>query len=154
MADLKDKLTELAQLMTEFGLEEARLSGEDWSIEYSRREPSSATMVATVAEPSDVVAPAERKPRPKASSPAAQPAAPQGIPVNSPMMGIYYAAPSPGAPPFVKEGEQVAVGQVVGLIEAMKVFNEISATVAGTVLRVTAESGALVQPGDPLLYIG
>jgi acetyl-CoA carboxylase biotin carboxyl carrier protein len=74
--------------------------------------------------------------------------------VSSPMTGIYYSAPSPNAPEFVKEGDSVTAGQVVGLIEAMKVFNEITATTSGKVLKLVAANGALVQPGDPLLYIG
>ena len=86
--------------------------------------------------------------------PEPTPAAPAGIPVTSPMTGIFYSAPSPNAPLFVREGEPVTAGQVVGLIEAMKVFNEITAATSGTVLRLVAESGQLVQPGDPLLFIG
>lgn len=70
------------------------------------------------------------------------------------MMGIYYSASSPGAPPFVKEGDMVQAGQVVGLIEAMKVYNEIVSSVSGTVKKIAAQNGALVQPGEPLLYIG
>lgn len=74
--------------------------------------------------------------------------------MNSPTTGIYYSSPNPGAPPFVKVGDTVEAGQVIGLIEAMKVFNEITATVSGSVLRVSAQNGQLVQPGDPLIYIG
>jgi acetyl-CoA carboxylase biotin carboxyl carrier protein len=70
------------------------------------------------------------------------------------MNGIYYGAPSPGSKPFVTEGEVITAGQVVGLIEAMKVFNEIPSPVSGTVLKINVESGAVVQPGEPLLYIG
>jgi acetyl-CoA carboxylase biotin carboxyl carrier protein len=83
----------------------------------------------------------------------AAPAVPKGTPVNSPMNGIYYSAPSPNAPPFVREGESVTAGQVIGLIEAMKVFNEINAPVSGTVTHFAAENGQLVSPGDALLFI-
>jgi acetyl-CoA carboxylase biotin carboxyl carrier protein len=69
------------------------------------------------------------------------------------MTGIFYDSPSPGADPFVKPGDDVEAGQVVGLIEAMKVFNEITATVAGKVSEVKAKNGELVQPGDPILFI-
>ena len=88
----------------------------------------------------------------KAKKPKA--AAPSGVPVNSPTTGIFYSSPNPGAPSFVKVGDTVEAGQVIGLIEAMKVFNEITATVSGTVQRVVALNGQLVQPGDPLVYIG
>ncbi len=64
------------------------------------------------------------------------------------MTGIYYSASSPATPPFVKEGQNVATGQIVGLIEAMKVFNEIPSPISGTLLKQVAQSGQLVQPGD------
>ena len=54
----------------------------------------------------------------------------------------------------MKEGESISAGQVVGLIEAMKVFNEIPSPVSGVVLKLVAETGAIVQPGDVLLYVG
>jgi acetyl-CoA carboxylase biotin carboxyl carrier protein len=91
--------------------------------------------------------------------PAAKPkkkkaATPKGTPITSPMTGIFYSSPSPGAPAYCKEGETVNAGQVVGLIEAMKVFNEITAPMSGTVIAIKAENSQLVQPGDPLIYIG
>ena len=78
---------------------------------------------------------------------------PFGTPVNSPMAGIFYSSSSPGATPFVRPGTVVEAGQVIGLIEAMKVFNEITSPIAGLVDRIVVESGAVVQPGDPLLYL-
>lgn len=70
------------------------------------------------------------------------------------MMGIFYSAASPSAPPFVKVGDMVTQGQVVGLIEAMKVFNEITAPVSGKVTKMLVDNATLVQPGEPILYIG
>jgi biotin carboxyl carrier protein len=70
------------------------------------------------------------------------------------MTGIFYTSSSPSAAPFVREGEPISAGQVVGLIEAMKVFNEIVAPTSGRVTKVVATGGQLVNPGDPLLYIG
>lgn len=150
--DWKARISELAALMDEFGLEEAELSGPGWSIEFSRRGPEAVPAPASVpaAASPEPVRKARRPKRPARD--AAE--APAGTPITSPMMGIFYAASSPGAPPYVKEGDVVAVGQVVGLIEAMKVFNEITSPVAGTVKRIVAQNGQLVQPGEPLMYVG
>ena len=69
------------------------------------------------------------------------------------MTGIYYGSPSPNVPDFVKEGDHVHEGQIIGLIEAMKVFNEIPCSLTGTVLKVAIQSGQIVQHGDVLLWI-
>jgi acetyl-CoA carboxylase biotin carboxyl carrier protein len=73
--------------------------------------------------------------------------------VYSPLTGVWYAAPSPGARPYVAEGDEVASGQVLGLIEAMKLFNEIKSDASGTVTRILAESGTLVKRKQPILEI-
>jgi acetyl-CoA carboxylase biotin carboxyl carrier protein len=73
--------------------------------------------------------------------------------VVAPLTGIFYAAPTPEAPPFVNVGVDVVVGQVIGLIEAMKLFNEIKSDIAGRVQRVVAESGQLVKARDPLIEV-
>lgn len=74
-------------------------------------------------------------------------------PVVAPLTGVYYSAPSPSAPSFVNPGDTIHVGQVVALIEAMKVFNEIQSEVAGRVVALVAENGEVVQKGDPLIKI-
>ena len=73
--------------------------------------------------------------------------------VTAPLTGIWYTAPSPGARPYVTIGSELAAGQVVGLIEAMKLFNEIKSDASGTVTRFLAESGTLVKRQQPLLEI-
>jgi acetyl-CoA carboxylase biotin carboxyl carrier protein len=148
---MKERIDELAELMNEFNLREARVKDGDFEIEFSRDVPTKGA-VAIGAVPAAATSD-EAKPAAKPKAPKA-PAAPVGTPVTSPMMGIYYGAPSPGSPPFVKEGDSVTSGQVVGLIEAMKVFNEITCTASGVVKKVMVESGQLVQPGDVLLYVG
>ncbi len=147
MSDLKQRISELAALMEEFLLTEAELAADGERIAFRRQSAPSATpqLPGTGHQEFEHVFVPE---------PEAVPVAPTGTPITSPMTGIFYISPSPNAPPFVKEGEQVSAGQVVGLIEAMKVFNEIIATTSGTVLRIAAEGGQLVQPGDPLLYVG
>ena len=73
--------------------------------------------------------------------------------VLAPLTGIFYASPSPGSPPFVDVGREVVVGQVIGLIEAMKLFNEIKSDRTGRVVRVVAENGALVKAKHPLIEV-
>jgi acetyl-CoA carboxylase biotin carboxyl carrier protein len=100
------------------------------------------------------------RPRPlAAAAPVATPSTPFGEPapghrfITAPLTGVWYPAPSPGARPYlVLEGE-VSVGQVVGLIEAMKLFNEIKSDVAGTVSRILADNGTLVKRQQPLFEV-
>jgi acetyl-CoA carboxylase biotin carboxyl carrier protein len=73
--------------------------------------------------------------------------------VKSPIVGTFYESPSPGAPPFVKVGDQVEVGQVLCIVEAMKLMNEIESDVAGEVVKRIASSGQPVEYGQPLFAI-
>ncbi len=76
-----------------------------------------------------------------------------GASVPSPIVGTFYRAPDPNSPPFVNVGDRVQVGQVLCIIEAMKLMNEIEAEVAGEVLKIHPENGQPVQYGDPLFTI-
>jgi acetyl-CoA carboxylase biotin carboxyl carrier protein len=73
--------------------------------------------------------------------------------VTAPLTGVWYGAPSPGARPYIQLGGEVSVGQVVGLIEAMKLFNEIKSDAAGTVSRIVADHGTLVKRQQPLIEV-
>jgi acetyl-CoA carboxylase biotin carboxyl carrier protein len=73
--------------------------------------------------------------------------------VVAPLTGIFYRSPSPGAVPYLREGGPVNAGQVIGLIEAMKLYNEIKSDVTGTVRRLVAGDGALVKARDPLIEV-
>jgi acetyl-CoA carboxylase biotin carboxyl carrier protein len=79
--------------------------------------------------------------------------APSRPSVKAPLTGVWYGSPAPGSGPFVTAGREVAVGQVVGLIEAMKLFNEIKSDLAGRVVRVVPENGALVKAKQPLIEV-
>jgi acetyl-CoA carboxylase biotin carboxyl carrier protein len=81
------------------------------------------------------------------------PAPASGVFVNAPLTGIFYAAASPGADAMVKVGDTVAVGQPIGLIEAMKLFNEIKSDKAGRVARVVAENGRIVKSKTPIIEL-
>jgi acetyl-CoA carboxylase biotin carboxyl carrier protein len=80
-------------------------------------------------------------------------ALPAGHVLRSPMVGTFYASPSPDAAPFVKMGQQVKVGDVLGVIEAMKMFNQIEADTSGTIAAVLAENGQPVEFDEPLFVI-
>jgi len=86
-------------------------------------------------------------PRDTAGEPAGRPS------VKAPLTGIWYSAPAPGTAPFVEVGREVAVGQVIGLIEAMKLFNEIKSDLAGRVVRVMFDNGQLVKAKQPLIEV-
>jgi acetyl-CoA carboxylase biotin carboxyl carrier protein len=73
--------------------------------------------------------------------------------VNAPLTGIFYRSPSPQAPPFIQVGSQVTQGDVIGLIEAMKLFNEIRSTASGKVRRIMVENGQLVRAHQPILEL-
>jgi acetyl-CoA carboxylase biotin carboxyl carrier protein len=85
---------------------------------------------------------------------AAAPAkAESGVAIVAPLVGVYYGSPSPSSPPFVSVGDIVQVGQVVALVEAMKVFNEIQAEVSGRVSALVAKNGEVVQKGEALIRV-
>ena len=98
-----------------------------------------------------------------AQAPATPQAAPSGSPwgepapgmrfVAAPLTGVWYSAPSPGARAYVQEGDEIGVGSVIGLIEAMKLFNEIKSDVGGRVTRTMIETGTLVKRQQPLLEV-
>lgn len=73
--------------------------------------------------------------------------------VAAPMAGTFYRSPSPGDPPWVEVGDRVAAGQTVGVLEVMKLFTELKAEGAGTIVRIDAEDGALVEYEQPLVWI-
>ena len=75
------------------------------------------------------------------------------VTVNAPLTGIFYRSPSPQTQPYIQVGSKVAAGEVIGLIEAMKLFNEIRSTAAGKVRRIFIENGQLVRAHQPLIEL-
>ena len=134
----------LAAILAETGLTEIEVESEGGRIRVAR---AAAPVVAAVTPPALPVASAPI-PAPVAVDDALHPGA-----VLSPMVGVAYLAPEPGAAPFITAGQEVTVGQTVMLIEAMKTFNQIRAARAGTVMRILVTPGAPVEYGEPLLII-
>jgi acetyl-CoA carboxylase biotin carboxyl carrier protein len=113
--------------------------------------PPAAAAAPAVAAPTAVPAPAAA-PLDGAAPPvdAGPPPRPS---VKAPLTGIWYSTPAPGSAPYVSAGGEVGMGQVIGLIEAMKLFNEIKSDLAGRVVRVHAEDGKLVKAKQPLIEV-
>jgi acetyl-CoA carboxylase biotin carboxyl carrier protein len=107
----------------------------------------SATSPAATPEAASGAAPGE------ATTSGREPAAATRPSVKAPLTGIFYGSPAPGSSPYVTVGGEVAVGQIIGLIEAMKLFNEIKSDLAGRVVRLVVESGTLVKAKQPLIEV-
>jgi acetyl-CoA carboxylase biotin carboxyl carrier protein len=104
-----------------------------------------------------VAMPAPALPTPSAP-PQPRPAADQKQPphfesLEAPMVGVFYRAPHPGDPPYINVGDVVHMGQIIGVIEAMKVFSDVPAERAGRVVEIVAVDGKLVHQGDPLMHL-
>jgi len=149
------KVRALAEILADTGLTEIEIETKEGRVRVARtpapitQHVSAAPMAAAPA-----IAPmAAPIAAPAAAAPArADDAAHPGA-VLSPMVGVAYLAPEPGAAPFVSVGQSVSVGQTLLLIEAMKTFNQIKAPRAGTVTRILVESGMPVEYGEPLMII-
>ena len=144
------ELKELLVLMEEHGLAEMEVEREGLRVRL--RKLSGATDVA--AERS-AAASSMHPAGPGSLSPAplAEPAKPQGMTIASPMVGTFYRAPSPESPPFAEVGQAVEVGQVVCILEAMKLMNELKSEVRGRIVQVLVENGQPVEFGQPLFLL-
>ena len=139
----------LAGLLSETGLTEIEYAIGDHRIRVAREPVGSAAPVPNGHAPSP---PVEAKPSAPIETPAAPSVDHPGA-VTSPIVGIAYLAPQPGAPPFVRVGDEVSEGQTLLIIEAMKVMNQISAPRVGRVTRIFAEDGEPVEYGAALMLI-
>ena len=149
------------QALIRFVAEERR-GGSDLSVEYQvdglylrvggdRGGAAGAPRLASAPAPASV---AEEAPQPALEDvPAAEEPALEGHVLTSPIVGTFYAAPSPDSPPYVEIGGRVEKGQVVCIVEAMKLMNEIEADVSGTVSSVVPDNGDPVEFGAPLFVI-
>jgi len=153
-----DAIRKLADILRETDLTEIELSEKDSRIRVARIIPVAPPMAPQYFAPPHMQMPMQMpmQASPVAAAAVADPAALDlkhpGL-VTSPMVGVAYLAPEPGAAPFVTLGAKVAVGQTVLLIEAMKTFNQIKATRAGTVTRILVDAGTPVEYGEPLVLV-
>ena len=132
------------------GLDELEVSAGDLHVRLAR--PRAATAASVAVTPIPAAAPAPPTEPSPSMSPYGEPSPGMRF-VTAPLTGVFYAAPSPGARPYLTEGAEVSSGQVIGLIEAMKLFNEIKSDTSGRISRVLVENGTLVKRKQPLLEI-
>jgi acetyl-CoA carboxylase biotin carboxyl carrier protein len=149
-----ESIRTLASILADTGLTEIEISEKDAKIRVVR---APAPVQAAVAyqgayAPPQAAAPAASPAQAAAPAPAAYDSTHPGA-ITSPMVGVAYLSPDPGAPPFVSVGAQVTAGQTVLLIEAMKTFNQIKAPKAGTVTRILVASGTPVEYGEVMLIV-
>ncbi len=146
------KVKKLIDLLEESGIAEIEIKEGEESVRISRLPTGSvATQMTALLPPAPL--PAATTPAPAAAPPpAASPRKAEHV-VTAPMVGTFYAAPSPGAKPFVEIGTEVKVGQVLCIIEAMKMMNQIESDKAGRVAAVMVQNGDPVEFGQPLFVI-
>jgi acetyl-CoA carboxylase biotin carboxyl carrier protein len=151
------KIKKLIELLEESDVEELEIQEGDDSVRISRRREQPATAGHYV---SHYPAPAHHAPAPapvaeplQADNGASAPAVPSGHSVKSPMVGTFYRAPSPTAASFAEVGQKVNVGDVICIVEAMKMMNQIEADKAGTVTEILVENGQPVEFDQPLVVI-
>jgi acetyl-CoA carboxylase biotin carboxyl carrier protein len=151
------KVKKLIELLEESGIAEIEISEGEESVRISRysqpptQAPASGPVVTHTVAPPAAVAPSA----PAAPAPAAAPlpAPPPGHQITAPMVGTFYAAPSPGAKPFVEIGSTVEAGDTLCVIEAMKMMNQIESDVNGRVVSILCENGSPVEFGQLLFII-
>lgn len=91
--------------------------------------------------------------RPDSAAPAAVAETPPGNVIRSPIVGTYYKASAPDTPPFIEVGDKISVGQIIGIVEAMKIMNEIESDLEGEVLEILVENAAPVEFNQPLVVV-
>ena len=154
-AALIEIIDRLAVVADGSGLAEVELSaGGTRVVVRSRSAVQGSHVVVAGAAVPPTTASAAPVPLPTGAKPApASATAPAGPVVNAPLTGIFYAAPSPGAPAFISVGSIVAVGQPIGLIEAMKLFNEIESEVSGKIVQILVDDSSPVEYDQPLFLV-
>jgi len=150
------ELKELVEFLIEKDITEFELERGDVKVRIKRGTPVAPAVVASGPHfpPAVSYAPQPVAHAPVASVPAAVEDDDNGLhTVKSPIVGTVYESPSPGAPPFVKVGDQVTLGQVLCIVEAMKLMNEIESDVAGEIVKMYVKNGQPVEYGQPLFAI-
>ena len=147
------KLKKLIDLVQESGISELEVTEGEEMVRIAKHSTGPAPMSYAPQAPVMHAAPAAAAPAAVAPA-ASEPTLPDGHVVKSPMVGTFYRASAPGAKPIVEVGQTVAVGDILCIIEAMKLMNEIEADAAGTIKAILVENGEPLEYGEPLFIIG
>ena len=142
------EMKELIAAVSSANVDEFQYEDDDFSIKIAKKKAKIATVDATVAgvpvQTSEIM--------PETDTDAAEEVI-SGDEIKAPLVGTFYVAPSEGAEPFVSVGDKVKKGQVIGIVEAMKLMNEVESEYDGTVAAVLVENGEMVEYGQPLMII-
>ncbi|HUL18193.1 MAG TPA: acetyl-CoA carboxylase biotin carboxyl carrier protein [Steroidobacteraceae bacterium] len=144
------KIKKLIELLEESGIAEIEIKEGEEAVRISRMPVGTATPMAP--QPAAAVMPLAAAPAPVAEAPAPKPKSNEHV-ITAPMVGTFYACPSPGAKAFVEIGDEIKVGQVLCIIEAMKMMNQIEADKSGRIASIMARNGDPVEFGQPLFVV-
>jgi len=151
-----EEIKQLVQVVLESGVAELEVTRGENRVRIRRTVRSAAqeVLIPAAASPASAPASPNPSPQPPAAAPPAAPAAEESLSyVKSPIVGTFYEAPAPDAPPFVRVGDRVTPGQVLCIIESMKLMNEIESEIAGTIVARLVENGSPVEYGEALFAI-
>ena len=144
------KIKKLIELLEESNIGEIEIKEGEESVRISRNGPTAATPFVMPAPMAAPVAPAASAPAPAdAEAPVEQ----EGHAIKSPMVGTFYRSPTPGAKAFIEVGHQVKAGDVLCIVEAMKMMNQIEADKSGTIGAILVEDGEPVEFDQPMIMI-
>ena len=152
------ELKELIEFLKEQDIAEFELERGDVKVRIKRAVPAAPVETRYLAVPPTTLPTTELISTPAAQPPVAKEPAASAVEeglhqVRSPIVGTFYEAPSPGSPPFVKPGDMVELGQVLCIVEAMKLMNEIESDIAGEIVKKLANNGQPIEYGQELFII-
>ena len=140
-----EEIRELAEILEEFGLTCISVKEGDSLVKLERKPAPVFSAAVSSAAAQGAADRIPEEPRERSFAPGEE-----GILITSPMVGVFYTGPSPEAEPFVTEGSRVDRGDVLCIVEAMKLMNEIPSEYSGVIVQILAENGQVVEAGQPL----
>ena len=150
------KVKKLIEMLEESEIAEIEIHEGEESVRISRQSSIAGTPVQSVVQVPGAEATGKGRTLQETQTGVGTPAADaelEGHVVSSPMVGIFYEAPSPGKPPFVELGSEIKKGDIICIIEAMKIMNQVEADVSGVIARIMVENGDPVEYGQPLYLV-